>query len=272
MNGFQRTVKYVAMALGLCLALSIILAIAGGVSALFGVGGWWQEGEMGTVNFSQEYAGVLNIDIDNDMGALTIRQGDVFRVEAYDARNSFTCRQQGDTLKIESGGGWNPFRWGAGGTQIVVTLPQGYEAQRVEIENGAGRVEIKGLKAGLLTIENGAGAFYGQDMSAQRTNIDAGVGEVSIQQAEFHDLDLETGVGATTITGSVTGRSRVECGVGETTLNISGNVADYSITADMGIGAISLNGQKISGSAGTPGAPNALHVSGGIGAVNINIQ
>ena len=105
-----------------------------------------------------------------------------------------------------------------------------------------------------------------------RTNIDAGVGEVSIQQAEFHDLDLETGVGATTITGSVTGRSRVECGVGETTLNISGNVADYSITADMGIGAISLNGQKISGSAGTPGAPNALHVSGGIGAVNINIQ
>ena len=104
MNGFQRTVKYVAMALGLCLALSIILAIAGGVSALFGVVGWWQEGEMGTVNFSQEYAGVLNIDIDNDMGALTIRQGDVFRVEAYDARNSFTCRQQGDTLKIESGG------------------------------------------------------------------------------------------------------------------------------------------------------------------------
>ena len=94
----------------------------------------------------------------------------------------------------------------------------------------------------------------------------------AIQQAEFHDLDLETGVGATTITGSVTGRSRVECGVGETTLNISGNVADYSITADMGIGAISLNGQKISGSAGTPGAPNALHVSGGIGAVNINIQ
>ena len=84
MNGFQRTVKYVAMALGLCLALSIILAIAGGVSALFGVVGWWQEGEMGTVNFSQEYAGVLNIDIDNDMGALTIRQGDVFRVEAYD--------------------------------------------------------------------------------------------------------------------------------------------------------------------------------------------
>ena len=48
MNGFQRTVKYVAMALGLCLALSIILAIAGGVSALFGVVGWWQEGEMGT--------------------------------------------------------------------------------------------------------------------------------------------------------------------------------------------------------------------------------
>ena len=42
MNGFQRTVKYVAMALGLCLALSIILAIAGGVRnpkntrALFG--------------------------------------------------------------------------------------------------------------------------------------------------------------------------------------------------------------------------------------------
>ena len=69
MNGFQRTVKYVAMALGLCLALSIILAIAGGVSALFGVVGWWQEGEMGPVNFEpEEYAGVLNIDIDNDIG------------------------------------------------------------------------------------------------------------------------------------------------------------------------------------------------------------
>jgi hypothetical protein len=153
-----------------------------------------------------------------------------------------------------------------------VTLPQGYEAQRVEIDNGAGRVDINGLKTGLLAIENGAGAFYGQNMSAQRTNIDAGVGEVSIQQADFHDLDLETGMGATTIIGRITGRGRIECGVGETTLRISGDAADYSITADMGIGAISLNGQKISGSVGPTGAPNAFHVSGGIGAVNIYIQ
>jgi hypothetical protein len=71
----------------------------------------------------------------------------------------------------------------------------------------------------------------------------------------------------------MTGDLGIKCGVGQTSLDINGNINDYFITADQGVGSITINGQGIpENGTGSKSAPNRIDINGGVGPVNLTFK
>ena len=65
----------------------------------------------------------------------------------------------------------------------------------------------------------------------------------------FITFDVECSMGYTEISGKqLSGsRSNIEVGMGSAVIRLDGNPADYTFDTDVGLGAISVNGDKIAG-------------------------
>ena len=109
--------------------------------------------------------------------------------------------------------------------------------------------------------------------------ISTGAGRATLDLAALQvtDLRVNTGVGTTTLTVPAMGRvqARVSGGVGTTTIVIPAGMA-ARIEASSGIGSVNVSGAfardgKVYTSTGYEGAGNRIdmHVSGGIGTINI---
>lgn len=279
MSPTQRTIKYIAMGLGLLLALGIISGI---LSAVVGVAGFFSDvqgsEQQMTTQIVRDFEDITSLDVSHAAGKLEIKNGETFRVEAFNVdEGRFTCQRRDDgTLYIQDESiyhAFNIFNWNFGGNatpSIVITLPAGTRLARASIHLGAGETQVEQLICDELKLECGAGSFRADRMAADKVDISGGVGEIRIENMDFKDMTTKTGVGEVRLSGRLTGDSRVECGVGELRLNLTDARSAYAISAKSGLGDIRIDGEKISGELGdSAGAPNRLRLQGGVGAIRV---
>jgi len=155
--------------------------------------------------------------------------------------------------------------------EITVTLPVGASYESVEINTGMGAADLSDISAGKLTLKVGMGEFKGRNIVSDFCKIEAGMGQVTLDGFIVKsDLFLECGMGELNLKGAVTGKSTVKCGMGSVTLDLDGDIEDYDIDVSMGMGECRINGHSQSGRRNTS-APNKINVSGGMGAIYLNI-
>jgi hypothetical protein len=283
MNSGQKVIKYIAMAFAVLLSISIICAIVGGIGMALRISGAIRSGNdysssdsvSEEESFEKVYTNITGLDIKSGVAGLTIQRGEELKVEAVNIDSRFQVTESQGTLKIENKNGKNRwfFNWGSDSvrTEIIITVPETVEFDRVQIECGVGASDISDLQTERLDFSMGAGQVIGSGIYAKRTEIEGGVGELSLEGCKFGDLDLECGVGEISIDGEIYGRCDVECGVGEINLNIRGSIEDYDIRADKGIGEIRINGERYSkDSYRNSAASNKIDIDGGIGAINLS--
>ena len=276
MNTTQRVIKYIAMAFALGLALFIILMVVNGVffgmSLLDNILG--RDGGLpsdGVYDYSQSFSDVRSLEIDHDVGLLTIIVGDEFRVDAKNEDRGISVELKDGTLKVKNKKDFGLFNWGGDQNRTIITIPGDFVAEEVELETGAGKVSIERLAAKEMDIKTGAGSFTAKELKSDRAHIEGGVGEVVLRDVDLRNLELECGVGSLSLTGNVTGTSKVNCGVGETRLKLTGARSDYRLNLDVGIGAIHVDGEKQGkGSYGDSSAQHTLTVEGGVGSVHLD--
>lgn len=279
MSPTQRTIKYMAMGLGLLLALGIISGI---LSAVVGVAGFFS-GAQGseqqvTTQIVRDFEDITSLDVSHAAGKLEIKNGEAFRVEAFNVdEGRFTCQRRDDgTLYFQDESiyhAFNIFNWNFGGNatpSIVITLPADTRLAYASIHLGAGETQVEQLICDELKLECGAGSFRADRMAADKVDISGGVGEIRIENMDFKDMTAKTGVGEVRLSGRLTGDNRVECGVGELRLNLADARSAYAISAKSGLGDIRIDGEKISGELGdSADAPNRLRLQGGVGAIRV---
>lgn len=280
MNNFQRTVKYIAMAFAVVLAIGIVSGIANIVfSVLSVITGHTFENREGTVVFNETFVDVRSLDIDNNYGKLDIKTGDTFRVVAENVSASFEAKVTGDgRLKISDDHRDGLFflfyigGFGKRSSRITVYLPEDFIAEEADLDTGAGAVTIEGLNAEKLKISTGAGGLIGEAISAEKAEINGGVGSLILNDVKLSNANIDCGVGTVSIQGTMLGENKVDCGIGEVVLDLSGNADDYDMNIDAGLGSIRLNGKKISGDYDKDNhAAHSLKVDGGVGSVTIDI-
>lgn len=272
MNTFQRVMKYVAIAFAIFLTVVILGGIFSVVSGLTTV---ITGGEVETIDYSKEFNDVEKLSINHKVGKLNVRTGDGFRVEASNVSDRFRAEVVNGTLFIEEPDFMRSFLWfniGLSGESTVITVyvPEDFKAKRIEIDSGAGDVNLEDLSAEYLKINAGVGRLYGQRLTADRVDAEGGVGEIRLTDVNFTDVDFDCGVGSLELSGMIFGKSEFECGVGSVNVKVKGSREDYALKASAGLGAVRVNGSKVSGQySDNYKADNTISIDGGIGDFSI---
>jgi len=281
MNTNQSWIKYLAIAFGLVLALGIISSIVnGGVAIMRGFGlidNRIPISEQSGDTFQQDFNGELEaVFINFNAGSITLKTGNAFKVEGSNIPASLTATLDDGKLVIEDYGNTNIIPNLIGKNHVpdlIVTIPSDTHLKKLELEVGAGRAELSQIIADDLTIKQGAGEIVADQLQANSGKLNGGAGAVHFTDVQLNDFEIKGGVGLIDIQGIITGDLEIKCGVGQTSLDVNASVNDYFITADQGIGPITLNGQNISETGtGSKSAPHRIDIDGGVGPVKMTFK
>lgn len=272
MSQIQKIIKYLAIGFGLFLAISIIGWIVSGLFFITGMNGIvnFGGGNVNMITYSQEYQEIENLKIDINQAKLYIKKGETFKIEADPINEDWKIKQDGNTLKISNvGKSWNMY----GDTPVLtIYIPETINLNKTEIDFGAGETEIEYLVSNSIDLDLGAGKVDINNIKAEKTNIECGAGEVIISNADLNDLKLDAGIGRLEYSGYIKGKSDIECGVGEVDLNLKGGESIYKISAKKGLGDITVNGDSIKNNTNIGDGDNIIDIEGGIGSIKIKIE
>ena len=270
--------KVVCGAAAVCIGLGAILGgagllMGGTIRGLFQAGdtsafswgpfswsapSWW-----GSDTVRESYDGIRSLDFDLGPAAVTIREGDAFTLEARRVNaDRFQTRVDGDTWEIQcpdqgrgsfSGSGG----WDQRAPEIIITVPEGFVAEELDLAIGMGTLEAQGL-------------------SARESSLSVGMGEMVLSGFSSGDCGLEVGMGTLELSGAVTGRGSVDCGMGTALLTLEGDPGDYDYRASAGLGSVTV-GDRSGGGLGSDlardtGAPNYFEIDCGMGEVVLHFR
>lgn len=268
MNGFEKTVKACAIGLAVVIILSIFSGITFGFTMLAHLIGI-EEKEVETIQYQEEFQGINTLKIELVTANLSIEEGEKFQIEATEEKDRLTIKEQNGILKIEEKKKWG---WNNSLGTIKITISKEDFLKELEIDTGAGRVDLNSVHVNELDIEEGAGTISIKNSEFQKAKISGGAGKTEIHNSLLNDLNLETGAGEAVITSKITGKSKIECGVGRVEVNILGIKEDYQLLLEKGIGSILVNKEKVSNDTTIGNGKNKLKIEGGIGSIEVNFK
>jgi len=285
MSSFQKVVKYGAITFAIILAIGIITSIVSAVVGVFSfvtgsVGFGMKRGYVERYNESQKFDNIKSLDIDIDIGDLELLEGEDFLIEANDISKDFKMDiSRSGTLRIrENHRGLSFLRLKLNShndisTRIRVYIPENYKLESTSIDAGAGKVMIEALNTEKFRISAGAGKFDGYNIVADKASIDGGLGSFTMENVTFNNMDLNCGVGKVFLQGVFRGDNKIDCGVGDLDMEVVGNVDDYDIKIDNGIGLVRLNGERISREYRKNNNKfDSLDIDGGVGRIELEFQ
>lgn len=274
MKGAQKVIKWFALALAALLIVTIFSGIIGGLSFV-GMMVWGDEiswnGNSEWVNTEFSGKEMTRLDVNVKATAVRIRtakEGESVRIETNN--EYITSWVDGSTLNVvEKSHGF--FGWGGTG-DLVIYVREDTVFDSVEIEIGAGTLDVERLEARDLKLNLGAGKTAIDELFAtRRAEIDGGAGVVEIRGGELHDLDLDLGAGKAELRARVVGNGRVTAGVGKTELTLIGREEDYRLRIDKGIGSVTLDGRSLSDGESVGSGTTLIEIDSGVGAVEMKI-
>lgn len=269
MSGVQRIIKYFALALAFVIIFSIISGIFVGISSL---------GNIFSENNNSDILEELNklvereedikfLDIDVKSSNVIIKVGDTFKAEA--TNKYIKCKQDNEKIIItEKNHNW--FK-NSSKSELIVYIPEDMVLDGVEIDNGAGKIEIEKLSTRFLNLDLGAGKVKINNLSVLNdTEIDGGAGEVTIKNSSLNNLDLDMGVGKFVLDAEIFGNSKIDHGVGEAIITLIGSKDDYQIHIDKGLGAVKVDNKSVSDNETIGSGINKIDIDCGVGSITVN--
>ncbi len=266
MSNSHKIIKIGAICLGCIIIINIIGGILWAISLFSNV----SLGNKNGVDVNKEYTYIDNIIIDLKVDNLILKDGDKFMVDAENVSKRFSVKERNGELKIEEKDTWIFHNNSSG--EITIYIPSGTILNNLEIDNGAGKIDINNISANNLEIDQGAGSLTINNSQFNNANIEGGVGLTTIKNTSFGYIDLDADVGKTVIEALINSNGKIDCGIGEVNLMLEGVIDDYRIIPVRGIGSIKIDGQEVSNNT-TYGTGNKnIRIEGGIGNINIDFK
>jgi len=240
--------------------------------------------DLSSDNISFLADGVSKINIGAGVAHIRILKGDVNSTDiTIKAENiiveNFNCDLEDNTLKIS----YNPNSHKFGfvslpkigfinkEAQIDIYIPDGQIFDEFIFDCGVGKIETEQINAQSIIIKDGVGEYDIKNLIAGNLDITGGVGEIKINGVINGNTKIDCGVGSVKLSGQANGDIKIKGGVGEIKLDLTGNVDDYNIKAEHGIGSIHLNGGKIPKSTQANGKYK-IDIDAGVGSIDVNIK
>lgn len=265
MSTAHKIIKYFALAFAVAIIFGIVQLIYQIGNAIFSEDELLSEPKV--YEFNNQFE---ELDLDINAAKLAIKVGD-FKVETNSEKVKVISDGKKLVVKDKS---TNWFRISNKNELfITVYIPEEILLDKVDIDTGAGKVEIDNLFTNKLDIELGAGeTIFNKVIVNKDFKLNTGAGSFTIKDGEINNFDCDLGVGETNITGVLLGKSEIDCGVGELNINILDSADNYSFEVSKGVGSINYNGISVKDGSVLGNGSNHVSISGGVGEININTK
>lgn len=267
MTQTQKVIKYCAIAFAILLIVSIFSSIVGVISSVFSA---FRKadgivGETITREIS-DLESVKNLDISIGAVALEIKNGEAFFVESN--HKYLKVEERNGTLVIEDN--TPSFLKNTEGAQVILTIPDGFSFDLVNMEIGAGNFTVEALNTKNLSMELGAGETVFENLIVtNQAEIETGVGKFSVLDGSIAELEFGVGVGDVSLTLELTEDSEFECGIGNAEIFLLGSKENYTVSVEKGIGSATIDGKSVSNDEKIGNGAVSLEIHGGIGNIQI---
>lgn len=271
MNSSQKIIKNLAIALGIFLTIFIISMIIGGIYLITSIFSTKSNNsidkEINTL-WMQNNENVISLDIDIKFSNLTIKNGDKFLVESNNKNIKY--KYNNSSLEVEEIK-YNLFNNSDVG-EVIITIPSNIRLDSVDIDNGAGSLNIENINANKFNLDLGAGVTIIDNIIVDSADIDSGAGKFIIKFGKINNLDFDMGAGTAEITSIITGNNQINSGVGNLKLNLIDDIENYKIKINKGIGKVEIDNKEVSDNKIVGTGLNFINISGGIGTIAVNFM
>ena len=230
--------------------------------------------EIFTGDIEQDYAATEIREIDVEVGGcsfeITESPDENFHVEA-----AGTKRFQGyvNNQKLVIKGTVNTVLGNGFSGMIKLQVPADFTFDKVDMEIGAGLMDLGELSAEKLDLEVGAGQIIADKLTLDSLNLSVGMGEIRIDDMLVGKLDAEVGMGNLHAEGAVIEKLIAECAMGNIEMEIQGAQTDYDYSIECGMGNVTIGDNSYSGLANEKtienGADRKMEVECAVGNVDI---
>ena len=267
MSKFNKVIKYSALAFSVFLIVSILSGIANGFNILSGI---FSDNEVELYdelkNIKLVNQEVKDLDIKLNASELVFKIGEELKFET----NNKKINVEEKTYKLLISEEKNSIFSKKNNSLLVVTIPEEYMFDLVNIEAGAGKINVEKLNTKVLDFELGAGKVNISKLNvSDKASVEGGAGSVTITSSNINNLDLDIGVGKFTLNSKLTGKNKIDAGVGSLNINLMDSLDNYNIKASKGIGSIKLNKETIKDKKSYGTGINYITIDGGVGDINI---
>ena len=193
---------------------------------------------------------IKNLDIELEAGTFEIVEGDEDKIIIRSAKK-IKAAQSGNTLKIDTGKRVKVHFFGISGegNHVEITLPKGKEFHTIDLEIGAGTMNVDALLGEDLEVEIGAGEIIVDELACEKAKVSVGAGKAVIDSGSAEELDLDVGMGEIWYAGSLAGDLDADCGMGNMDVRLDAKEEDYNYKIDVGMGNITVGNASYGGMA-----------------------
>ena len=272
MTTTQKIIKYLAIAFALFLVISIF-------SIIFGL----SREIISSINSDkkdskllEEYTTISNnvnniesfkIDISNDN--IEIKEGEKFEVKTNDPDVKFYHENSKVKIKTDKTFSWHLSNSSRG--TIIIYLPNEFNITELDLNLGAGKIDIDKIFVETLLMDLGAGTMTAKEINVyEKATINGGAGNINIYSGTINNLNLKLGAGNASIQSDLTGSNTLTTGVGKLNLGLSRSKDNYKFDISKGLGNIILNDFDVSEDILIGDGETKIKISGAIGNIIIN--
>lgn len=272
MTTTQKIIKYLAIAFALFLVISIF-------SIIFGL----SREIISSINSDkkdskllEEYTTISNnvnniesfkIDISND--DIEIKEGEKFEVKTNDPDVKFYHENSKVKIKTDKTFSWHLSNSSRG--TIIIYLPNEFNITELDLNLGAGKIDIDKIFVKTLLMDLGAGTMTAKEINVyEKATINGGASNINIYSGTINNLNLKLGAGNASIESDLTGSNTLTTGVGKLNLGLSRSKDNYKFDISKGLGNIILNDFDVSEDILIGDGETKIKISGAIGNIIIN--
>lgn len=272
MTTTQKIIKYLAIAFALFLVISIF-------SIIFGL----SREIISSINSDkkdskllEEYTTISNnvnniesfkIDISND--DIEIKEGEKFEVKTNDPDVKFYHENSKVKIKTDKTFSWHLSNSSRG--TIIIYLPNEFNITELDLNLGAGKIDIDKIFVETLLMDLGAGTMTAKEINVyEKATINGGAGNINIYSGTINNLNLKLGAGNASIESDLTGSNTLTTGVGKLNLSLSRSKDNYGFDINKGLGNITLNDFDISENTISGDGETKIKINGAVGNIIIN--
>ncbi|MDE7286201.1 MAG: DUF4097 domain-containing protein [Lachnospiraceae bacterium] len=187
--------------------------------------------------------GVRNLDLSLGAGSFVLRKKDVDDgvIDIYiQGKGGCDYVVKGDTLYVEGFKGIKTLGTDLSENVITLLLPGGTWLEEVDIEVGAGVMEIVSLDAGEIDAVIGAGELRIEKARTRELSAEIGAGRMEARNMETMNADLTLSMGECIYEGTADGNLDVECDMGNMVLYLKGDEKDFNYDIECGVGHVTI--------------------------------